>query len=121
MRLLITVRRVLRLACVAVALFVPGVASAELPSADFDGDGRPDTITFDRTDPSVLRVWLTRPGPSAFTGSKRPPVGAIAAARAGDPRPELIVRDIFSPLHIWTRDKTQGFRKHAPTRPPQTS
>src|SRR4051794_19492489 len=110
MRLLITVRRVLRLACVAVALFVPGVASAELPSADFDGDGRPDTITFDRTDPSVLRVWLTRTGTSAVIRSKRPLVGAIAADLDGDHRPELIVRDIFSHLHIWTRDKAQGFR-----------
>jgi hypothetical protein len=122
MRLVMTVRRALRLVCVAVALFAPDVASAELPvAADFDGDGRNDAVTFDRTEPSVLRVWLTRTGTSAVIRSQRPLVGAIAADLDGDHRPELIVRDVFSRLHIWTRDSKQGFRKHAPQRPPQTT
>jgi hypothetical protein len=122
MRLLITARRALRLACFAAALVAPGVASAELPvAADFDGDGRNDAVTFDRAEPSVLRVWLTRTGTSAVIRSKGPLVGAVAADLDGDHRPELIVRDVFSHLHIWKRDTQKGFRRHAPQRPPQTT
>jgi hypothetical protein len=122
MRLVTTVRRALRLVCFAVALFLPGAASADLPvAADFDGDGRNDAVTFDRTEPSVLRVWLTRTGTSAVIRSKGPLLGAIAVDLDGDRRPELIVRDIFSHLHIWKRDNKQGFRKHTPQRPPRTT
>src|SRR5262245_14127859 len=122
MRLLMTIRRALRLVCFAATLFAPGTASADLPvAADFDGDGRNDAVTFDRTEPSVLRVWLTRTGTSEVIRSNRPLVGAIAADLDGDHRPELIVRDVFSHLHIWKRDIKQGFRRHTPPRPPQTT
>ena len=123
MRLLTTARRALRLVCFAAALCAPGVASAELPAAaDFDGDGRSDTVTLDRTEPSVVRVWLSRTGTSAVLRSKRPLASVMAADLDGDHRPELIVRDIFSHLHIWKRDAKAGrFTLHAPKRPPQTT
>jgi hypothetical protein len=79
-------------------------------------------VTFDPSEPSVLRIWLSRTGTSAVIRGKRPLVGAVAADLDGDHRPELIVRDIFSHLHIWRRDsKASGFRLHAPKRPPQTT
>lgn len=123
MRLLTTARRALRLVCFAAALCAPGVASAELPvPADFDGDGRSDTVTVDRTEPSVVRVWLSRTGTSAVLRSKRPLAGVMAADLDGDHRPELILRDVFSHLHIWKRDsKAQRFTLHAPKKPPQTT
>ena len=66
MRHLRTVRRALRLVCFAVALGAPGVASAELPApVDVDGDGRSDTVTFDRVEPSAVRLWLSRTRTSA--------------------------------------------------------
>jgi len=116
------VRRALWGVFVSAMLLVPGLAAAEPPDAgDLDGDGRSDLITLDRTQPSMVHVWLTRTGTAAVIHIRRPIVRVIAADLDGDRRPELIVRDIFSALHIWKQDGRRGFAPHARKRTPQTA
>lgn len=123
MRALIpSVRRAFWGAFVSAILLAPGVGAAAPPdAADLDGDGRSDVITLDRTQPSTVRVWLTRTSTAAVIHTRRPIVRIIAADLDGDRRPELIVRDIFSALHIWKQDPRSGFAPHAPKHKRQTA
>jgi hypothetical protein len=115
-------RRALWGVFVSALVLAPGVASAEpTDAADLDGDGRIDAVTLDRTQPFILHVWLTRTNTTAVIHTKRPIARVIAADLDGDRRPELIVRDIFSALHIWRQDTRNGFKPHAPKRNPQTT
>lgn len=116
------VRRALWGVFVSALMLAPGVASAEwADAADFDGDGRSDAVTVDRSQPSIVHIWLTRTNTAAVIHSKRPIARVIAADLDGDRRPELIVRDVFSALHIWKQDTRHGFKPHAAKRHPQTT
>lgn len=116
------VRRAFWVAFVSAMLLAPGLAAAEPTDAsDFDGDGHSDLITLDQTQPSTVHVWFSGTSTAAVIHIRRPIVRVIAADLDGDRRPELIVRDIFSALHIWKHDARKGFAPHARKRTPQTA
>lgn len=104
---------VLLLACLA---FVVRTASATEPAvqADFDGDGRGDLVTLDRSEPSVLHVWLSSSNATSIVRSTRPIVRVWATDLDGDRRAELIA-DTPSSIQVWSK-KRLGFRSYRPRR-----
>jgi hypothetical protein len=96
----------------ACLLLLATSARAAEPSltADFDGDGQRDRVVLDRTEPSVLRVWLSTTGATAVIRSRTPVIRVVATDLDGDHRAELIARGT-STLQVWT-SKKRGFRSY---------
>src|SRR4051794_39751554 len=56
-------RRAVWIACACVLLGAPFAAAADHSlAADYDGDGKSDRVAIDRTEPSLLHVWLSTTG-----------------------------------------------------------
>jgi hypothetical protein len=109
-------RRVLWLAFTCVLLLVPRVGWAQLAVyADFDGDGRHDPVTLDRSERAV-RVWLSRTGTTDVIGGQGPLLRVIATDLDGDRRPELVASDTSTGLHVWKIDGSNRFRSYPPLR-----
>jgi hypothetical protein len=110
-------RRVLWLTCTCALVLVPRVGSTE-PAvyADFDGDGRHDSVTFDRNERAVLRVWLSRTGTTDVIRSQGPLLRVIATDLDGDRRPELVANCTSTGLHVWKITGRNRFRSYSPRR-----
>jgi len=107
------VRRTLWL-MLACTLLLAGFASAAEPSltADFDGDGLGDRAMLDRTEPSVLRIWLSTTNATATIRSQTPIIHLAATDLDGDRRSELIAGGRTG-LRVWTK-KHRDFRSYRP-------
>lgn len=118
MRLLtVTLRRAFILAC-ALVWFGASSARAAEPTvlADLDGDGLHDRVTVDHREPSLLHIWLSKTGGTTTLRSTSPVVGVVARDLDGDRRAELITRDTFARVQVWTR-KRGSFRQFHAHRP----
>jgi len=104
-----------------VLLSTPFAAAAERSlAADFDGDGKSDRVAIDRTEPSLLRVWLSTTGRTDVIRNSRALFRIAATDLDGDDRPELIATDA-SPEHlrIWKKEGARReFLAYAPRRAP---
>ena len=121
MHLLTRVRRALWIACACVLLSAPLARAADRSlAADFDGDGKSDRVAIDRSEPSVLHVWLSRTGTTDRLHNPRALLWIAATDVDGDNRPELIATEASAEgLRIWKRDGARrGFRPYAPRRSP---
>jgi len=121
MPLVTRLRRTVWIACACVLLSAPFAAAADRSlAADFDGDGKSDHVAIDRTEPSLLHVWLSTTGRTDVIRSPRALFRIAATDVDGDDRPELIAADA-SPEHlrVWKKDGARGgFRAYAPRRSP---
>jgi hypothetical protein len=103
-------RRTFRLAWLCVFLVVPRVHAADTPlSADFDGDGKGDRVTFSLQEPDILRVWLSGSSTTHVIHSPEPLLAVAAADIDGDRRAELIATHSRPGLRVWTK-KHGAFR-----------
>ena len=110
-------RAVLWLACTCLVLCGHVVAAGELSlSGDLDGDGKRDRVTFDRSEPCVLKVWLSAGGTTWTVRSQTPIVRVVVKDLDGDHRAELIARGKAPGLLVWTTRKHKGFRAYRPRR-----
>lgn len=119
-RALMLLRRVLWLACCSLLLGVPlAHANPALTTADIDGDGHGDRVTFRAEEPRVVNVWLSATSTTHVIHSAQPILRLAATDLDGDNRAELVASN-QSGLQIWTK-KQKGFRafraKHLPWRP----
>ncbi|MGC4081569.1 MAG: VCBS repeat-containing protein [Vicinamibacterales bacterium] len=90
-----------------------GTAAAETSlSADFDGDGHRDQVTLDRSDASLLHIWLSSTNATAVVRSMAPIIHVVATDLDGDRRPELIAGS-HGGLQVWTK-RHHGFRSYKP-------
>ncbi len=115
-----------RIVWVAFALLLVSTAEAAglALTADFDGDGRTDTVSIDRADPSILHVHLSRTATTAQIRRSRPVLQIVARDLDGDNLPELITTEDVSPsawtrrhtLRVWKPDMARGFRTIHPRR-----
>jgi len=121
MPLLSHLRRTAWIACACVLLWAPLAAAAERSlAADFDGDGKSDHVAIDRTEPSLLQVWLSTTGRTDVIRNSRALFRILAADLDGDDRPELIATDA-SPEHlrVWKKSGARReFLTYAPRRAP---
>lgn len=115
-----------RLAWLACALLLAATADAAPRAivADFDGDGHNDSVSIDRTDPSVLHITLSRSGTVARMQRSRAVLELAARDIDGDHLPELITAEASSTsgwtharaLRVWKTDAHHGFTKVRPRR-----
>jgi hypothetical protein len=110
-RMASTARRVLWLVCLCTLFVVPRAQAWESAlTADFDGDGRDDRVTFSSHESSIVRVWLSATKVT-FVIRTREPLRAVAAADLdGDHRAELVASNTLSGVRVWT-GKESRFRK----------
>jgi hypothetical protein len=115
-----TVCRALWFACLCALLVVPRADAHERTlTADFDGDGRGDHVTFTSHEPSVVRVWLSATKTTHVIRSSEPLRAVAAADLDGDHRAELVASNGVSGLHVWTRERSRFRRfRQKDTRPP---
>ena len=99
--------------CACLLLLPQAAAAGTSLVADFDGDGRNDTVRLDQHRPSVLRVWLSASGTTHVLVSRRPLRHVVVDDLDGDRRPELIASDSKSQIHVWT-PRPKGFRSYHP-------
>src|SRR6187549_2312477 len=99
--------------CACLLLLPQAAAGSTSVVADFDGDGRNDTVRLDQHRPSVLQVWLSASGTTHVLVSRRPLRHVVADDLDGDRRPELIASDSQSRIHVWT-PRPKGFRAYHP-------
>src|SRR5512133_1803321 len=109
-------RRTAWLICACLALSATAAVAASPLVGDFDGDGRRDHATFERQDPSTLRVWLSATRTTAILQARSPILALAARDLDGDHRDELIASGA-SGLQIWSRSRdrfaTLHPRRHA--------
>ena len=114
------IRRALTLASACVLLFVAqSHGGTRLLSADFDGDGRGDRVSFDARDPLIVRVWLSTTRSTHILRSTEPVRAVTALDLNGDRRPELIASSHAPGLQVWTKTGG-GFRAFRRKQPPPT-
>jgi len=115
-----TACRALCLACLCALLVVPRAGAHERAlTADFDGDGQRDHVTFTSHEPSVVRVWLSATKTTHVIRSSEPLRAVAVADLDGDHRAELVASNRSTGLHVWTRGRSR-FRtfRQRDTRPP---
>lgn len=116
-------RRFAWLAC-ALLLTATAEASPRALFADFDGDGHNDSVSIDRTDPSILHITLSRTGTVGRIQRTRAVLELAAHDIDGDHLPELITAEASSTsgwtharaLRVWKTDAQHGFTKVHPRR-----
>ena len=121
MRVVTRVRSALWIACACVLLCAPSAAAADRSlRADLDGDGHTDQVSINRSEPSVLHVWLSTTGTTHLIRSPRALLRIAATDVDGDHRPELIATEASaSELRVWKRDgPRRGFEAYTPPRAP---
>jgi hypothetical protein len=111
-------RRALWLACACMTLFVPRALAADRAlTADFDGDGKNDWVAIDRSEPTIVHVWLSATHSANVIRSPRAVLRVAATDVDGDHRPELIATDASTAgLRIWKTHQRRGFRAYHPWR-----
>lgn len=110
-----SLRPVVWLACVCLLLGAHTATASELHvRGDLDGDGKHDRITLDRSQPTILKVWLSASHTTWTVRSRTPIVRVALSDLDGDNRPELITRGKEPGLTVWTRKKHQGFKRFRP-------
>jgi len=103
--------RLLGLASLGLLTLTPSVCAAELDlRADFDGDGQYDRVLLDRHEPSLIRVWLSKTGCTAFVRTPMPVSAIVASDLDGDHKAELVTRGATTGLQIWTKGR-KGFHR----------
>jgi len=103
-----TVSRALWLACLCALLLVPRAdAHDRALTADFDGDGHGDHVTFTSYEPSVVRIWLSATKTTHVIRSSEPLRTVAAADLDGDHRAELLASNRSTGLHVWTRGRNR--------------
>lgn len=114
--LAVTLRRAFWLACVVVCLTSTVAAAAETTFlTDLDGDGLRDRVTFNSSQPFIVRVWLSSSGSTQVIHSRIPVVKITAADLDGDHRLELVARDGSDGVQIWKKGR-RGFKSYSPKR-----
>jgi hypothetical protein len=112
------VRHAFRLVCLCVLLHPQLAAGAPASiAADFDGDGRHDSVTVDRLDPRLLHVWLSTSGSATLIHNLSDVTGLAALDLDGDHRPELVAATQASGLQVWAHDRA-GFDRFSARRRP---
>jgi len=95
-----------------VSLLLPRTAFADrLVSADFDGDGKRDFASVDKSSSSAVRIWLSSTRGSRRVDSGRPLLQLAARDLDGDGRSELIALDGSSKLLIWKASHKKKFTR----------
>ena len=106
-----TARRVLWLVCLSTLFVVSRAHAIESAlTADFDGDGYGDRVTFSPRESSIVRVWLSATKITHVIRSREPLRAVAAADLDGDHRAELVTSNTLSGLRVWTR-KESRFRR----------
>src|SRR5262249_19839467 len=95
-----------------VSLLLPRTAFADhLVAADFDGDGKRDFASVDKSSSSAVRIWLSWTRGSHRLDSARPLLQLAARDLDGDGRSELIASDGSSTLLIWRASHKKKFTR----------
>jgi hypothetical protein len=104
----------LRLACACLALLASPAAASEVSlAADFDGDGQHDHVQFDRNQPSVLRVWLSKSNTHVVIHSRVPLTRVLVVDLDGDHRAEVVASGGTRGVEVWTKSKSRhGFKAY---------
>jgi hypothetical protein len=116
-------RRFAWLTC-ALLLAATADASTRALTADFDGDGRSDSVSIDAFDPSILHITLSRTGTTTRIQGVRAVLEIAAHDVDGDHLPELITAEASRApalkatrdLRVWKTDARHGFKKVHPRR-----
>lgn len=102
LRLSSTLRRSVWLPCVIVLLLASRAFAGDGSlSADLDGDGVRDRITFDGDQPSLVHVWLSSTNLTHVIRSGEPLLHIVATDLDGDHRAELIAAGRTG-VQVWT-------------------
>ena len=112
-------RRVLGVIAACVLLASRAEAATRL-TADFDGDGKNDSVTIDRSNPSVIHFWLSRTGTTNMVRLNRAVIRLAAHDVDGDHRPELVATEAVQrgsafgrrmAIRVWKQDARRGFHR----------
>jgi hypothetical protein len=117
-------RRFVWVVCALLLASLAEASSSRTVTADFDGDGRSDSVSIDRVDPSILHITLSRTGTATRIRRARAVLEIAAHDVDGDHLPELITAEASAApaltharaLRVWKTDAHHGLKKVHPRR-----